>query len=227
MKAAFPPTLPIFIGITFVGIAYGIYMRSLGFSAAYPILMSIFVFAGSMQFVAASLLTQAFAPLNAFLMTLMVNARHIFYGLSMLDQYREMGKKKGFLIFGLCDETFSVNCTAVIPEGVNRSWFYFFVTLFNYCYWIIGSSLGSLCGKFLSFDTKGIEFVMTALFLVIFVNQWEKEKNHTSALCGLGISLLCLVIFGPSRFIIASMVGIFTLLTALRMALCRKTGDPA
>ena len=224
-KAAFPPSLPIFAGFTFVGIAYGIYMKSLGFSAEYPILMSIFIFAGSMQFVAAGLLTQAFAPLNAFLMTVMVNARHIFYGLSMLEKYRNVGKKKGFLIFGLCDETFSINCTAAIPEQVNRGWFYFFVTLFDYCYWIFGSSLGGLFGTFLTFNTTGIDFVMTALFLVIFVNQWEKGKTHVSSLCGLGVSLVCLLIFGPGKFIPASMAGIIILLSALRKPLFRKTGD--
>lgn len=222
--AAFPYTLPILAGFLFLGMAYGILMQTLGFAVWYPIVMSVVIFAGAMQFVAANLLTQPFAPVSVLLLTLLVNARHIFYGISMLDKYRNVGKKKWYLIFGLCDETFSINCTVQVPDGVDRGWFYFFITLFNNSYWICGSALGALFGEFLSVDTRGIEFVMTALFLVIFVNQWEKESHHISSLCGLGVSILCLVVFGADRFILAAMLGILLMLTILKKPLDRREG---
>lgn len=215
-QAALPVTLPILAGFLFVGIAYGIFMRSLGFSAWYPILMSILIFAGSMQFVAGNLLTQPFDPLNALLLTMLVNARHLFYGIAMLEKYQNLGPKRWYLMFGLCDETFSVNVSAEVPEGVDRGWFYFFVTLFDNFYWILGTTLGALCGSFLTFDTQGILFVMTALFLVIFTNQWMRDSNHLPALLGLGISFLALVLFGADRFIPISMLGMLLCLTVLR-----------
>lgn len=223
-KAAFPFTIPILAGFLFLGAAYGIYMRSLGFSALYPMLMSITIYAGSMEFVAANLLTQPFDPVNAFFLTLMVNARHIFYGLSMLDKYKGTGKKKWYLIFGMCDESFSINCSANVPEGVDRGWFMFFVTLFNESYWFLGATIGGVFGSFLPFDTTGIDFVMTALFIVIFINQWEKKKDHTPALCGLAVSVVCLVIFGAKNFIIPSMMGILAVLAALRRPI-EKRGE--
>ena len=221
-KAAFPHTIPILTGYLVLGIAYGIYMKALGFSPLIPILMSIFVFAGSMQFVAGSVLSSAFAPVSTFFLTIMVNARHIFYGISMLEKYRDLGKKKFPVIFGLTDETFSVNVSADIPEGVDKGWFYFFVSLFDYGYWITGTILGSVLGQVIPFDTTGIDFAMTALFIVILVGQWEKEKSHISTLGGLGISLVCLVIFGADNFILASMAGIVLFLTLLRRPIERR-----
>lgn len=221
-RAAFPYTLPILAGFLFVGMAYGILMRSLGFAPWYPIVLSVVIFAGAMQFVAANLLTQPFDPVNALILTLLVNARHMFYGLSMLDIYKNMGRKKVYLIFGMCDETFSINCTVKVPEGVDRSWFYFFITLFNNSYWIIGTALGALCGELITFDLTGIDFVMTALFLVLFVSQWQKEERHSSSLCGLGVSALCLMLIGPSGFIPVAMVGILLALTLMRYARKRK-----
>ena len=186
---AFPHTIPIFAGFWFLGITYGIYMNAAGFSFWYPMLMSLLVFAGSVEFVAVNLLLGAFNPLQALVMTLMINARHLFYGISMLDRYKGMGWKKFYLIFGMCDESFSINCTAQIPEGVDRGWFYFFVTLLNHIYWFTGATLGGIFGSFLQFDTEGLEFVMTAMFVVIFLEQWRKDQNHASALLGLGLSL--------------------------------------
>ncbi len=215
-RAAFPHTLPIFAGFLFVGFAFGIYIKSMGFPTYCPILMSIFIFAGSGQFVAGSFLLQPFAPLSSFFTTVLVNARHVFYGLSMLNEYHDIGKKRLPIIFWMCDETFSVNCTAVIPENIDKGWFYFFVSLFDYLYWQLGTILGAVCGDILPFDTTGIDFVMTALFIVIFVNQWDREKNHTSSLVGFGFSLLCLVIFGAKNFLLPSMIGIFICLTLLR-----------
>lgn len=222
LKTAFPYTLPILAGFSFLGFAYGIYMHSLGFSAIYPILMSITIFAGSMEFVAGNLLLGAFDPLGALLITLMVNARHLFYGVSMLDKYRGTGKIKPYLIYGMCDESFSINCTTEIPSGVDKSWFMFFVTLLNQCYWVLGATMGGLFGGLITFNTKGISFVMTALFVVIFLNQWMKEKNHISSLIGLGSSVLSLILFGDENFIIPAMITILVLLSALRKPLEKK-----
>lgn len=218
-RAAFPYTIPIFAGFTFLGIAYGFYMHAYGFSALYPILMSLTIFAGSMEFVTGRLLLAPFAPVGAFFLTLMVNARHLFYGISMLDKYKDTGKKKWYLIFGMCDESFSINCTAGIPDGIDKGWFMFFVTLLNQCYWVLGATLGGLAGNFIHFNTEGLDFVMIALFVVIFMEQWEKEKNHISGIIGLAASLLCLILFGSEHFIIPAMIAILVTLTALRTRL--------
>lgn len=220
-RAAFPYTIPILAGFLFLGIAYGIYMNIQGFPAIYPILMSLTIFAGSMEFVTADLLLGVFDPVGTFLLTLMVNARHLFYGISMLDKYKGQGKKSFYLIFGMCDESFSINCTTSVPEGIDRGWFYFFVTLFNHFYWFLGAALGGVFGSLLNFDMEGLEFVMTALLVVIFLENWMKEKNHISSLLGLGLSFLCLLLFGSSNFIIPSMLCILGVLTLLRGTLSR------
>lgn len=218
-RTAFPYTVPILTGFAFLGTAYGIFMNSLGFSAIYPILMSLLIFAGSMEFVAANLLLVAFNPINALFLTLMVNARHLFYGISMLDKFKEVGKKKLYLIFGLCDESFSINCTVDVPKNVDKGWFMFFVTLFNHLYWVLGATLGGILGSYVNFNTEGLEFVMTALFVVIFIEQWMKEKKHHSALTGLGLSALSLIVFGGDYFIIPAMIAILGVLTLLRKPL--------
>lgn len=214
--AAFPHTIPIFAGFWFLGLTYGIYMNVSGFSFWYPMLMSATIFAGSMEFVTCNLLLGAFNPLQAFVMTLMINARHLFYGISMLDKFRGTGWKKFYLIFGMCDETFSINYTAKVPENVDRGWFMFAVTFLNQCYWVLGATLGGIFGSFLHFNTEGLDFVMTAMFVVIFMEQWLKDRDHISALLGLGLSLLCLIAFGADNFIIPSMLGILGVLTLLR-----------
>ncbi len=218
-EAAFPHTVPIFAGFWFLGLTYGIYMNVSGFSFWYPMLMSITIFAGSMEFVTVNLLMGAFDPLQAFVMTLMINARHLFYGISMLDKYKGTGWKKFYLIFGMCDESFSINYTADIPENCDKGWFMFFVNLLNHFYWFFGSTLGGIFGSFIGFNTEGIEFVMTAMFVVIFMEQWMKEKNHTSSLLGLGLSVLCLAAFGADDFILPSMIAILAVLTLLRKPL--------
>ena len=216
-RAALPYTLPICVGFLFLGMSYGFLMRSQGFSFVYPMLMSLFIFAGSMEFVTANLLLMpTFQPLHAFLLTLMVNARHLFYGLSMLDKFQNLGWKKPYLIFGLCDETFSIHCAVPPPEGVDRGWFMFFVTLFNYLYWVVGASLGGMFGSLIHFNTEGLDFVMTAMFAVIFIEQWTKEKRHAGALLGLGAPLVCLSVFGSDRFMIPAMAAILALLTLFK-----------
>ena len=216
LRAAFPNTLPILTGFIFLGISCGIYMTSSGFPFWYPIISSVFVFAGSMEFVLVSLLLGVFDPLSAVLMTLMINARHLFYGISMLEKYKGTGGFKPYLVFGLCDESFSINCTAEVPEGINKKYFMFFVTLLNQVYWVIGSTVGGIIGSAISFETRGIEFVMTAMFVVIFLEQWLKNKGHISQIAGLIISVGCLLLFGADSFIIPSMVAIVIFLLATR-----------
>lgn len=217
LKAAFPHTIPIMAGFLFLGMTYGIYMNVSGFSFVYPMLMSLTVFAGSMEFVAVNLLLGAFDPLQAFVMTLMINARHLFYGISMLDRFKGLGWKKIYLIFGLCDESFSINYTADVPEGIDRGRFMFFVTALNQFYWFLGSTLGGLLGSLITFNTEGLDFVMTAMFVVIFLEQWLKDKNHLPAIIGTGLSLLCLIAFGADYFMLPSMEAVLITLT-----LCRK-----
>lgn len=226
LKAAFPHTIPIFAGFWFLGMAYGIFMNVSGFGFWYPMVMSLTIFGGSLEFVAVSMLLGSFAPVQTLMMALVLQARHLFYGVAMLEKYRGLGWKKFYLIFGLCDETFSINCSAEIPEGVDRGWFYFFVTLLNHFYWVSGSTIGGIVGSLLQFDTEGIGFVMTAMFTVIFLEQWLKEKSHDSSLLGLGLSALCLVLFGADSFIIPSMICLLVLLTALRRPIERRCGMP-
>lgn len=222
--AAFPRTIPIFAGFWFLGLTYGIYMNVSGFSFWYPTLMSLTIFAGSVEFVAVNLLLGAFDPLQALVMTLMINARHLFYGISMLDRYKGMGWKKIYLIFGMCDESFSINYTADIPDDVDRGWFMFFVTVLNHFYWFSGATLGGLFGSLIQFNTEGLSFVMTAMFVVIFMEQWQKDTRHISALLGIGLSLLCLLVFGSNGFMIPAMAAILGILTLLRKPI-EKGGD--
>ena len=218
-KAAFPHTIPIFAGFWFLGMAYGIYMNASGFSFVYPMLMSLLIYGGSLEFVAVEMLLSPFAPLQVIIMTLLIQARHLFYGISMLDKFKGTGWKKFYLIFGMCDETFSVNYTAEIPEDVDKGWFMFFVTLLDRIYWVSGATLGGLIGSLLTFDTTGINFVMTAMFVVIFLEQWLKDKNHTPAMIGLAASVLCLIVFGADSFMIPTMVLILLALAVLRKPL--------
>ena len=185
--------------------------------------MSLFIYAGSMQFVSINLLTAVFNPLNAFLITLMVNARHLFYGISMLDKYRDTGKKKPYLIFALTDETFSIVCSQKPPEGVDKGLFMFIVSLLDQLYWVTGSALGGILGSMVSFSTKGIDFVMTALFVVIFINQWKSQNNHLPALIGIFASGLCLIIFGPANFIIPSMISIILIFLVFNKQVKRRS----
>lgn len=226
-RCAFPYTIPIFAGFWFLGIAYGIYMNVSGFSFVYPLIMSAVIFGGSLEFVTVSMLLSPFAPLQVFLMALMIQARHLFYGITMLDKFKGLGWKKYYLIFGMCDETFSINCAAEIPEGVDRGWFYFWVTLLNRLYWISGATIGGLLGNLIHFDTKGLDFVMTAMFVVIFLEQWFKEKRHTSEWIGLGASVGCLIVFGPDNFMIPTMICILILLTVFRKSMDTKEESPA
>ena len=224
LYAAFPNTIPILAGFLFLGMTYGIYMNVSGFSFWYPCLMSLTIFAGSVEFVAVNLLLGAFHPIQALAMTLMLNARHLFYGISMLDRFRGLGLKKIYLIFGMCDETFSINYTAEIPPDVDRGWFMFFVTLLNHLYWFAGATLGGIFGSFITFNTEGLDFVMTAMFVVIFLEQWLKEERHESSILGIGLSILSLIAFGADGFLIPAMLSILAVLILLRRPLEKTKG---
>lgn len=219
LKAAFPCTIPIFTGFWFLGLTYGIYMKVSGFSFVYPMLMSLLIFGGSLEFITVEMLLSPFAPLQVFIMALLIQARHLFYGISMLEKFKGTGWKKFFLIFGMCDETFSVNYTAKIPEGVDKGWFMLWVTFLNQFYWVSAATTGGLIGSLLKFDTTGISFVMTAMFVVIFLEQWLKEKNHVSSLMGIAVSVLCLICFGADSFMLPTMAAIVLLLTLSRKKL--------
>lgn len=224
LKAAFPYTVPIFASFWFLGITYGIYMNISGFSFWYPFVMSAIIFGGSLEFLAVNMLLSPFAPLETFLVSLMIQARHLFYGIAMLDKYRGTGFKKPYLIFGMCDESFSINYSAEIPENVDRGWFMFFVTLLNHIYWVSGATLGGLLGSVIEFNTEGLGFVMTAMFVVILLEQLLKEKRHYTAVIGLVVSAACLIGFGSDSFLLPAMGGILLLLTAFRRPI-EKAGD--
>lgn len=226
-KAALPYTLPICFGFLFLGMSYGFLMHSKGFPFVYPLFMSLFIFAGSMEFVTVNLLLSAFHPLSAFLLALMVNARHLFYGISMLDKYKNCGPKKFYLIYGMCDESFSINCAVTPPPEIDRGWFMFFVTLLNHIYWVSGTTLGALLGYVIHFDTTGIEFVMTALFVVMLVGQWEEADDHRPALTGIVCSLVCLLLFGGDRFMLPAMALIVLCFSLGRHKIVRKEKEEA
>lgn len=222
LRAAFPYTVPIFAGFWFLGLAYGVMMGVNGFSVWYPLVMSVAIFSGSMEFVTAGMLLGRFMPLQSFVLALMINARHLFYGISMLERFRGIGRKRYYLIYGMCDETFSVNYTAHVPEGVDQGWFMSWVTLLNQAYWVSGAVLGGLFGPMIKFDTRGIDFCMTAMFVVIFMEQWMKDKSHFSAIAGGAVCVVCLLVFGPDGFIVPSMIGILLVLTFFRHFLERR-----
>ncbi len=216
LRWAFPLTLPVLAGFSVLGIAYGVLMTSHGFAPWLAVLISAVVFAGSMQFVLVNLLIGSFNPLQALLMTLMINARHLFYGVSMIEKYKGMGLKKPYLIFALCDETFSVNCSAEIPEDIDRGKAMMWVSVLNQFYWVMGTALGALFGSFIKFNTAGIDFCMTAMFIVILLEKFLQKDNRGSALCGLAASVLSLLIFGSEYFIIPAMVLILLALPQLK-----------
>ncbi|NYB74739.1 AzlC family ABC transporter permease [Sedimentibacter hydroxybenzoicus DSM 7310] len=203
-------------GYIFLGAAYGIIMNSKGYGVIWALLMSLIVYAGSAQYVAITFLTSVFNPIYALFLTLMVNARHIFYGLSLMNKIKDTGKLKPFIIYWMSDETFSVLCAAEPKEGVDKGYFMFFISLLNYCYWALGTAMGSLLGNMMTFNTKGLDFALTALFVVIFISQWKSQKKHIPAIIGVLSSIACLIIFGPNNFIIPSMIVILILLTIMK-----------
>lgn len=214
-KKAFPYTVPVLTGYLFIGIAFGVMYAEKGYSAWWAVLMSVLVYAGSGQYLAVQFFTPGISFFQVIFMTLMVNIRHIFYGLSLLEKFNKMGKKRWYMIFGLTDETYSLLCTTKVPEGVDEEKFLFAIALLDQCYWIIGSWIGGVLKSVLPFNAEGIEFAMTALFVVIFVEQWMEKKNRIPAVIGVISALLCLQVFGSGNFVLPTMIlSIFVLFTA-------------
>lgn len=215
-RAAFPQTIPVLTGYLFLGMAFGILLQSQGYGPAWACLMSLTIYAGSMQFVGVGLLAGGFQPWQALLLTLMVNARHIFYGIAMLRPFARFGRGKAYMVFALTDETFSLLLAAEPPADVDARLFRLCIAAMDQAYWVTGSLLGGLLGTAFSFPTKGIEFVMTALFVVIFLEQWQSGGGRRPALMGVGASMLCLLLFGPQWFLLPTMAVLTALLLASR-----------
>lgn len=206
--SAFPHTIPVLTGFLALGIAYGLLMQTKGYGVLWSVLMSATAFCGSMQFVAITLLTTGFNPVQAFLLSLMVNARHLFYGVSLLEKYRGLGKARAVLIYLLCDETFSISSSVEPPEGVNRKYFYLSISLLDYLYWVIGTFLGAVAGGLIAFDTTGLDFVLTALFVVLFMEQLKNRDNIAPGMIGIACAVCARFVFGAGNLVIPAMVFI-------------------
>ncbi len=222
LKQVVIKTIPVMTGYVVLGFGFGILSENAGYGFWWVLAMSVFIYAGSMQYLMVSLLTSGASVISTALATLMVNARHLFYGISMIDRYKGAGAKKPYLIFALTDETYSLVCHGDTPEGVNPHLYYFLVSLFNQIYWIIGSLLGAVVGSAVTFNSAGIDFAMTALFVTVFVEQWLTAKNHIPAVAGVCITVICLVIFGGDLFLIPSMILILAALSLGRPVFERK-----
>ena len=217
IKTALRDSLVILPGYLVLGIGFGVLMDTKGFGLLHSFLMAVFIYAGSMQYVGVELLASAASYLTVFIMTIMVNIRHLFYGIGMLDKYKDLKKHKLYDIFALTDETFSIACNRKM-SGLNKEDYYFYLSLFNHCYWITGCVLGSILGDVLPFDFRGIEFSMTVLFIVVVIDQWEKNKDHTPVILSFIASIACLIYFGRDNFLIPSMALIIVILFIMRKA---------
>ena len=216
VRYAWKRSIPVMAGYIVLGMGFGMLLGAKGYGVLWAIAMSVFIYAGSMQYVAIDLITGGASLISAALMTLMVNARHLFYGISMVERYKDTKPYKPYLIFALTDETYSLVCSGDVPDGVEKKKYFFLVSLFNQFYWVLGSVMGSALGSVLNINTDGIDFSMTALFLVVFTEQWKSTKDHRSAIAGVAASVICLMVFGPSAFLIPSMISITVILTAMR-----------
>ena len=220
MKTVFLDTVPVMTGYLFLGVSFGILLNETGYGLPWAFCMALFMYAGSAQFLAVSLLANHASLLSSAIAIFLLNARHIFYGISLIDAYKGFGKKKPYMIFSLTDETYSLVTQNQPPEGLTRQKYCFLVSVLDHCYWVIGCVLGSVAGNFIPISFEGIEFVLTALFVTLFVEQWLSNKSHRSAIIGVASTVLCLLIFGKEIFLIPSMALIAILLTVTR-----KTGN--
>ena len=221
-KKALTACIPVISSFIVIGISFGVVVQSRGYGPLWAGAMSVFIFAGSMQFVALELMTSGAGLLTAAITTVMVNLRHVFYGLSMIDPYKHVGKAKPYLIFALCDETYSLVCNPPPLEPGEEKAFYLLVSLMNQASWVLGSILGGVLGAALPFSTEGIDFALTALFVSVVAEQWLSTREHTPALLGLGLSLLCLLLFGPENFLLPSMLLILLGLSLYRLGMGAK-----
>lgn len=208
IKEALLASVPIMMGYIVLGMAFGILLESKGYGVLYALIMSVFIYAGSMQFVAIDLLASGATIITTIIMTLLINARHLVYGLSMIKKFEGMGKLKPYMIFSLTDETYSLLVSSKAPKGCDEKYYLFFISFFNQCYWIIGGVIGSCIGSLLQINTKGLDFAMTALFIVIVLEQFLTSHKHIYTYIGFIISILCLIVFGADSFIIPSMISI-------------------
>lgn len=215
-KTVFLDTVPVLTGYLCLGVGFGILLSEAGYGPGWAFVMSLCIYAGSGQYLLVSLLTSGASLVSTAVATLLVNARHLFYGISLIDDYKGAGKKKPYMIFALTDETYSLVTQAKIPEGVDKKSYCFWVSAFNHCYWIIGCTVGNIAGHLLPVDFTGISFVLTALFVTMFVEQWLSGKDHIPALIGIGSTVVCLLVFGSEYFLIPSMAVIATLLIVRR-----------
>lgn len=222
VKAAFIKSLPVFAGYIVLGIGFGVLLAKAGYGLIWALVMSVTMYAGSMQYVAVSLLSGGASLISTAVTSLLVQARHLFYGISMIDKYKGAGLKKIYLAFSLTDETYSLLVDGHYPEGSDPHWYRFFVSIFNQSYWIMGCLIGNLIGTNVPFNSKGIEFAMTSIFVTVFVEQWKSTKNHIPAIIGVVSTAVCLAIFGSEDFLIPSMIVITVLLFALRKPLEKK-----
>ncbi|MGN0681440.1 MAG: AzlC family ABC transporter permease [Candidatus Fimisoma sp.] len=217
IRKAFIASVPVMAGYIVLGAGFGIVLETKGLGLIWAVAMSVFIYAGSMQYVAIELITGGASLITTALTTLMVNARHLFYGISMVDKYKGAGRKKPYLIFALTDETYSLVCSDESVKDVNNKYLYYFtVSLLNQIYWITGTVIGSLSGRMMNFSTEEIDFALTALFVTIFTEQWISEKNHGPAIAGLASSILCLIVFGKDNFLIPAMCCIVAVLGFMR-----------
>lgn len=216
IKQVFPQTIPVMAGYISLGIAFGLLLQSIGYGPIWAFSMSLFIYAGSAQFLAVELLAAGASLIQVALLTLLLNFRHIFYGLSMIEKYRGTGIRKLYLIFGLTDETYALLTGYKTPEGLRDKDYYFAVTLMNQFYWILGCVLGSVAGSIIPFDLTGIDFAMTALFAVLVVEQWKTHKDHLPAILGFVITIAALYIFGADSFLIPALIVMSVLLLCLK-----------
>ncbi len=224
VRYAFQKTSPVMLGFLFLGAGYGIYMHKLGFNFLYPLLMAATIFAGSVEFVIGNLLVQSFQPLTVLVLTVLVNSRHIFYGITMLKKYSNTGKLKPILIFGMCDESFSLNATLKVPDSLDRSYVYFYITAFNYFSWVAGAGLGGLLGRVINLNLAGLDFVMTALFIVLFTEQLKNARTQRDALIGLAFAIICLLFCNKNVFLLVTLVTLVALFS-LNYLITRRKND--
>lgn len=207
-RFAFPYTIPILLGYGFMGMAFGISLSQMGYHPIWATMMAITIYGGSMQFVALGLLRTTFNPIACLILTITVNCRYMFYGISMLKHYRPFKMGKLYMIHTLTDETYSIQCSIKIPEELDEKKVRLMIGGLNHLYWIIGCTVGGILGGMITFDTTGIDFTMTALFVVVAVEQWESAKTHLPAILGFVIPIICLTVFGAKYFVVISMIGI-------------------
>lgn len=221
-KTIVTKTMPVMAGYIVLGIGFGLLLQVNGYGLVWALLMSVFIYAGSLQYVGTSLLAGSVSFVSIALTSLIINARHLFYGISMLEEYKGSGAKKPYLIHALTDETYSLVCTKEVPDGFEKHTYYFLISIFNQFYWVLGSVIGSLLGAVIPWDMSGLEFSMTALFVTVFVEQWIKEKQHLPAIIGLVCSIICLIIFGSQRFLVPDMIAIIIVMSIFRKSISKE-----